>query len=116
MFTGFSAARKQGKLEREVAVFQFEDALETIRRRRYTQVQVKGATKALTEATGVRHTQGSTAQGYLDEMSSEMKKELTYMQDYAITAKRFALRGARMKTSAAMLDAFFSGVETMFSV
>ena len=114
MFTGLSAARGQGKLDREVAVFQYEDALETIRRRKYTQTQIKGATKALSEAAGVLHTQGSTAQTYIDEMSAEMKKELTYMQDYAITAKRFALRGAKMKQSAATLDAFFSGIGTMF--
>jgi hypothetical protein len=97
--TGIFGARGQSKADKQRVRLQFEDNLEKIRRRSFTQKQVLGAAKALGEASGVRHTGGSSAQGAIDSMATEFKKELDWMKKYAVTAKRLGLKQARLDYS-----------------
>lgn len=103
--TGIFGAFDQRKLDRQQVEFQYEDNLEKIRRRDFTQKQTLGRAKAFTQASGVRHTGGSTAQGVIDAMSDEFKKELDYMKKYAVTARRLGVKSAKADFTRNLLDA-----------
>lgn len=87
----FDMAGKQKETDRKRVQLSYEDNLEKIRRREFTQEQVKGEAQAYSQAAGVRHTTGSSAQGYLDTMSLEFKRELDWMKDYARRAKQLGM-------------------------
>jgi len=103
--TGIFGAGDQRKLERQRVEFGYQDALEKIRRRKFTQEQTLGRAKAIGEASGVRHTGGSTAQGAIDSMALEFKKELDYMKLYATTARRLGVKGAKADYNRNVTDA-----------
>ena len=115
MFTGIMGARNQAGLDRASVEMGYQDNLEKIRRRTFTQNQQVGLTKALTESSGVRHTGGSTAQGYINTMTSEFDKEIKYMQKYALTARRLGNQQASLNFSGSAIDSFFSGIGMMGS-
>jgi len=110
--TGIFGAFNQSDADRERVRLQFEDSLEKIRRRDFTQKQVLGAAKALGESSGVRHTMGSSAQGALDTMSAEFKKELDWMKRYAIRAKKLGMQQASMDFSKNLIGSVSEGVKS----
>lgn len=109
---GIFGAFSQRGLDEEQTQLEYEDNLEKIRRRKFTQEQTLGQTKAFSEVAGVLHTGGSTAQGVIDTMSSEFRKELAWMQKYAITAKRLGIKRAKSDFSANIFGSIAGGVQT----
>lgn len=99
-------ASAQKNLEKDRVGLQYEDNLEKIRRREFTQEQTKGTAQARSQASGVRHTGGSTAQGYLDTMSREFKYELDRMKRFASMGKSLGLRSANYNYQARQFGAF----------
>lgn len=95
-FTGIMGAFQQRKVEKQKVALEYESNIEDIRRRRFEQRTVEGAAKALSETAGVRHTPGSTAQGYLDTLSSEFKKEIDFSTYFAKRARRLGMTGANL--------------------
>lgn len=113
---GRKKAKKQKAVMQQQANLQFEDNLEKIRRREYTQMQTLGATKAFGEASGVLHREGTTPSNYIKEMASEFKKELDWMRDYAEEAKRLGMTSASVQARTNTFNAITSGVQLGASV
>lgn len=98
-------ANQQKRLDRRRTQLQYEDNLEKIRRRSFTQEQTKGRAKAYSEASGVLHSGGSSAQGALDTMAREFKYELDWMKKYAKTAKELGMEEANIRFKAGQMEA-----------
>jgi len=113
---GIFGANKQESVDKDRAQLGYEDNLEKIRRREFAQEQTLGKTKMLTEASGVRHSGGSTAQGYLDTMANEFSKELSWMKDYARQARGLGMKSASVTASANRFGALQSGLSAGSSV
>lgn len=109
---GLWGASKQEQLDEDKVQLSYQDNLEKIRRRGFTQEQIKGQAKARSEHSGVLHRAGSTPQGYVDVMTSEFKKELDWMKKYAEEARRLGMESAHLKKTAASINAISSGIES----
>lgn len=109
---GLWGSSMQSSLEKERVQLGYEDNLEKIRRRKFTQESTKGEAKAFSEAAGVLHTPGSTAQGYLDVMASEFGKELAWMQKYADEARKLGIKSANVQKRIGGMEAFMGGAST----
>lgn len=107
---GGSSAKKQKKVDRAQAQLQFEDNLEKIRRREYTQQQTLGATKAFGETAGVLHRENTTPTNYIKEMASEFKKELDWMKDYAEQARALGMKSASVTARTNTYNAIAGGI------
>jgi hypothetical protein len=113
---GIVGAGKQKDVDQAQAELAYRDNLEKIRRRRFTQEQVKGTAKAFSEHTGVLHTFGSSAQGYLDTMAREFKLELDWMRRFAEEARKIGYARASAAHGANVLGSISSGVSTGLSI
>ena len=113
---GIWGASKQEQLDEDRVELSYKDNLEKIRRRAFTQEQVRGQAKARSENAGVRHTAGSTPRGYVDVMTSEFKKELDWMKKFAKEARRLGMEGAHLKATAAKMNAIKSGIDSGMSI
>lgn len=113
---GGSAAKKQKKVEKKKAQLTYEDNLEKIRRREYTQDQTLGATKALSETAGVLHRTGTTPVSYMREMSDAFKREIDWMKEYAERAKKLGMESANVQFKANTINAIASGISVGASV
>lgn len=109
---GSSSAKKQKVADRKQAYLAFEDNLEKIRRREYTQQQTLGATKALGETAGVLHRENTTPSNYIKEMSSEFKKEIDWMKEYAHRARDLGLTAASVRSQTNTFNAITGGIQT----
>lgn len=114
--SGIFGSNKQKKADEARTQLGYEDNLEKIRRREFTQEQTKGEAKAFSENAGVLHTGGSTAQGTLDTMSREFKYELDWMKQYAERAKSLGLQSASVTASGNRANSVSSGINTGLSV
>lgn len=103
-------AGEQSKHEKEMIELEYKSDLEDIRRREFEQQQIRGTAKALSEASGVLHSGGSSAQGYLDTMDFQFKKEIDFMKAYAEEARRLGREGVSLRKTANILGAFSSGM------
>ncbi len=113
---GLWGADAQSQVEKDQVELSYQDNLEKIRRRGFTMEQTKGQAKARSENSGVLHTPGSTAQGFVDVMSSEFKKELDWMNKYAKEAKRLGMDSANLNRKIGGLNAFSSGLSAAGSM
>ncbi len=113
---GLFGAGKQEDVDIERVGLAYEDNLEKIRRRKFTQGQVLGVAVAKSQASGVRHTGGSSAQGFIDTMSQEFKKELDWMKAYSERARRLGIKSAGVTADANRLGAVIGGLNTASSV
>lgn len=102
-------AGKQAAHEKDIADLEYKSDLEDIRRRDFEQQQIKGQAKAFSEASGVLHSGGSTAQGYLNTMESQFKRELEFMKKYAEESRRLGYEGASLRKTANVFDALGAG-------
>lgn len=109
---GIFGAKKQKKVDQAQTELQYQDNLEKIRRRRFQQEQVHGAATAGTEASGVLHSSGSSAQGYLDTMAREFRLELDWMRKFAEEARKIGYKGASAAHTANVLRSISSGFQT----
>lgn len=109
---GIFGAKKQKAVDVGQVELQYRDNLEKIRRRKFQQEQVKGAAKAGTEATGVLHAAGSSAQGYLDTMAREFSLELDWMRRFADEARRLGYKGASAAHTTNVLRSLAAGIQT----
>ncbi len=109
---GIFGAKKQEKLEKERAQLGYEDNLEKIRRREFQQQTTQGAAQAFSQNAGVLHSGGSTAQGFLDTMSSEFKKELDWMKKYAKRAHDLGVKSAGVNFSTNVMNSITGGIQT----
>ena len=100
----------QSKHDKERVELEYQSDLEDIRRREFEQTQIRGTAKAYSEASGVLHSGGSSAQGYLDTMDYQFKKEIDFMKTYAEEARRLGREGASLRKTAGILNAFSSGI------
>ncbi len=115
---GLFGASMQHGVEKDRVNLAFEDNLEKIRRRGFTQETILGQAKARSQASGVLHTKGSgsTAQGVLDTMSKEFKKELDWMKYYGNRARKLGMRTADVNLLSNQLGAIGGGFNTASSV
>lgn len=113
---GAIGASKQKDIEEERVELSYQDNLEKIRRRKLQMNQTQGAATAFSQSAGVRHTGGSTAQGVLDTMAMEFKREIDWMKDYADKAKRLGIKAADASYDANIMGALTGGVQTGLSV
>lgn len=90
-------AGDQKTLDQERVKLGYQDNLEKIRRREFTQEQIKGRTKAMSEASGVLHSGGSSAQGAIDTMSREFGLELDWMKKFAEKSRDLGLKSASLQ-------------------
>lgn len=109
---GLWGSNKQKNIDKNKVKLTFADNMEKIRRREFTQEATLGKTKAMSENSGVRHTGGSTAQGYIDTMAQEFKKELDWMKKYASTARDLGLDAANLDYQTNNLNAFTGAIST----
>lgn len=114
--TGLLGAHKQRDIEKDRVQLGYEDNLEKIRRRAFQQQTVQGAAQAFSQNAGVLHSGGSTAQGFLDTMSSEFKKELDWMKKYAKTARSLGMKSANLAHRIGSLNAITGGAQTGMSL
>jgi hypothetical protein len=108
---GLWGADAQEELDHDRVELAYKDNLEKIRRRGFTQEATKGKAKARSENAGVRHTAGSTPQGYMDVITSEFKKELDWMKKYAKEARRLGLDQAHLDRKIGGINAISSGIQ-----
>ena len=113
---GLFGASEQKQIEKERARLTYKDNLEKIRRRDFEMEATKGTAKAFSENAGVLHTPGSTPQGFMDTMSSEFKKELDWMKEYAVKARELGMDAASANFKANMFGALTGGVQAGMSV
>lgn len=113
---GLFGASEQAKVDKDRVQLAYEDSLEKIRRRGFTQQQVLGQAKARSQASGVLHTGGSTAQSTIDVMSQQFKRELDWMKRYAAQARRLGMKGADVNKLANQLGAIGGGLSTAATV
>lgn len=109
---GIWGAGRQKDVDKQSAELSYLDNLEKIRRREFEQEQTKGAAKALSETAGVLHTGGSTAQGVLDVMASEFKKELDWMEKFAKEARRLGIKTADVRAQTGIMRSITGGIQT----
>lgn len=109
---GIFGAKSQKEVDKEQVELAYEDNLEKIRRRKFTQEQIKGQAKAATEAAGVLHSGGSTAQGVLDTMAREFRSEIDWMVKFGQRARDIGFKSARVRAKANMFGAVASGIQT----
>lgn len=109
---GIWGAGKQKDVDKQQSELAYLDNLEKIRRRKFQQEQTQGTAKAFSEVAGVLHTGGSTAQGVLDTMASEFKKELDWMQKFANEARRLGIKTADVRAQTNIFRAITSGLQT----
>lgn len=114
---GLFGASMQYGVDKDRVELAFEDNLEKIRRRGFDQRQVLGEAKARSQNAGVLHTKGSgsTAQGVIDMMSQEFKKELDWMKYYGNRARALGLRGASISKLTNQMSAIGGGLNTASS-
>jgi hypothetical protein len=101
---GNAMSDEQRRLDKERIQLTYQDNLEKIRRRAFMQEATKGKAKARSETAGVRHTASSTPQGYMATITSEFKKELTWMKHYAETAKRLGMQQSALERKGRQMD------------
>jgi hypothetical protein len=111
-FAGIFGAFKQDDLTQQGIQFKYEDNLEKIRRRKFTQQQTLGRTKAFSENAGVLHSGGSTAQGVIDTMTAEFKKEIDWMHKFATTQRILGKKQARFDFEANIIGSAAGGLQT----
>jgi hypothetical protein len=109
---GIWGASKQKRVDKQKAELAYLDNLEKIRRREFEQEQTQGAAKALSETAGVLHTGGSTAQGVLDTMAREFKKELDWMEKFAKEARRLGIKVADVQAQTNVVRSVTGGIQT----
>lgn len=109
---GNSSAKKQKRVDQRQANLTYEDNLEKIRRREYTQQQTLGATKALGETAGVLHRENTTPTNYIKEMAGEFKKEIDWMKDYAKQAQQLGMQSASVTARTNTFNAIAGGIQT----
>jgi len=114
--TGLWGAGKQAAMDEKRAELGYQDNLEKIRRREFSQEAALGQGKARSENAGVRHTPGSTPQGYMDVMAAEFKKELSWMQTYAERSKSLGLESAQVNQKVNNLNAISGGISAGMSI
>ncbi len=112
-FAGIFGAFSQDDLTQQGIQFKYEDNLEKIRRRKFTQQQTLGKTKAFSENAGVLHSGGSTAQGVINTMSSEFQKEINWMHKFATTQALLGKKQATLDLQAGILGSAAGGVQTI---
>jgi len=113
---GIWGAGRQKKADKQSTELAYLDNLEKIRRREFEQEQTKGAAKAFSETAGVLHVGGSTAQGVLDTMASEFKKELDWMERFAKEARRIGIKVADVQAQTSTYRSVTGGVQTAASL
>lgn len=113
---GIWGASKQEQLEEDRVQLTYQDNLEKIRRRGFAQETIKGKGKARSETAGVLHRAGSTPQGYMDVITSEFKKELSWMKKYAEEARRLGMDQAHLDKTTAAINAIAQGANTAASL
>lgn len=113
---GLWGSSAQADLEKDRIQLGYEDNLEKIRRRKFAQESTKGKAKAFSEAAGVLHTGGSSAQGYLDTMAQEFGKELDWMQKFADEARKLGIEAADVEKRIGGMQAFAGGANTIASL
>lgn len=114
--SGIFGSNAQRKVDKRQTQLQYEDNLEKIRRREFDQAQTQGQANLLTEASGVRHTGGSTAQGFLNVMAGEFKKELDWMSQYAERSRSLGMKRANVAHTTGVVNSIFGGIQTGSSV
>jgi len=114
--SGLIGSGKQKEVDKAQTELSYLDNLEKIRRRKFEQEQTQGAALAFSEASGVRHTGGSTAQGFLDTMAGEFKKEIDWMQKFAEEARRLGHKGASARAYAGNIQAITGGIQAGASI
>lgn len=114
--TGIFGSRKQAKIEREKVQLGFEDNLEKIRRRQFQQDQTLGQAKLITEASGITHSSGSTAQRFMDTMAQEFRYEMDWMREYASRARKLGLKTADVAEDTNFIRSIFGGLKTYASI
>lgn len=110
---GISGAFRQRSVEREQVQLEYESNLYDIKQREREQRYVLGATKALGETSGTRHTLASTGQQYVDVMRREFKEELDFAKYYAKTAKRLGMTAANLRFKQNYLGSIAGGAKTI---
>ena len=113
---GIFGASKQKKVDKAQTELQYQDNLEKSRRRKFTQEATFGAGTAFSQASGVLHTGGSSAQGYLDTMAREFKLELDWMRKFAEEARKLGHKGASAAHTTNVLRSISGGIQTGASV
>ena len=113
---GIFGAKKQKKVDKAQAELQYQDNLEKIRRRKFGQEATFGMGTAFSQASGVLHTRGSSAQGYLDTMAREFRLELDWMRKFADEARRLGYKGASAAYTTNVLQSITSGIQTGASI
>ncbi len=111
-FLQIGEAGRQKTVDKAQTELSYLDNLEKIRRRKFEQEQTQGTALAFSEASGVRHTGGSTAQGFLDTMAGEFKKELDWMQKFADEARRLGHKRASVAHRTNVAGAITGGIQT----
>lgn len=110
--SGLFGSSKQKKIDKAAAELTYKSNLEEIRRRQFEQEQIKGTAKAFSEASGVEHTGGSSAQQFLDTMANEFRKEITWMREYAMQARVLGLKEASLRAQTGAFNALQGGLQT----
>ena len=113
---GILGAKQQKDVDKDQVELSYQDNLEKIRRRKFQQEQTKGTAKAATEAAGVLHSGGSTAQGVLDTMAREFKSEISWMDKFANEARRIGHKTASVRHRTNILGSITGGVQTGASI
>lgn len=113
---GISGAGQQKDVDKDQVELAYQDNLEKIRRRKFTQEQTKGAAKAFSEASGVLHTGGSTAQGVLDTMAREFTSEIDWMAKFAAEARRLGMKTASVRHRTNVMGSITGGIQTGASI
>lgn len=109
---GLFGASGQKEIDKAKTELTFQSNLEEIRRREFEQTQIKGATKAMSENAGVLHSGGSSAQTYLDLMTSEFNKEITFMRMYAKQARALGMEAADVNFRTGLFNSLTGGLGT----
>ena len=113
MGSGITGAGYQKDLDRARVELEYKSDLEDIRRREFDQQTIQGTAKAFSESAGVLHSQGSSAQGFLNTMASQFMKEINFMKNFAEESRRLGNQSASLRHRAGVMGALTEGAKTM---
>ena len=113
---GIFGAKQQKDVDKQQTELAYNDNLEKIRRREFEQRQTLGTAKAVSQAAGVLHTGGSTAQGVINTMAREFKTELDWMTKFAATARKLGHKRASVAHQTNVMRSISGGIQTGTSI
>jgi len=113
MGTGIVGAGYQKDIDDDRVELEYKSNLEDIRRKKFEHQTIQGTAKAFSENSGVLHSGGSTAQGFLDTMADQFAREIDFMRNFAMESRKLGHDASGLRRNASVLGSISRGIGAM---